>query len=228
MRKASRPGPSGCLASGPARARARDPGQPELDRSASTSSRSRSAAGPCLLRSPDLGQGFPHSPLARLGLAGPRRGRRGRRRGTLRGARTRERAPLLPVLQTRARSGARGIPGMRRSPPAPGPLLAGIATPYARPGHAPRARQVGPHPGEPAGPRCTATSGAYPPAPRAPNPELPPRTSLGTRCSPELLLRGRARGHGVPQHPSRVTPPEPHGRTFPAHARTPAGTPGRV
>lgn len=109
---------------------------------------------------------------------------------------------------------------MRRSPPAPGLLLAGIATPYARPGHAPRARQVGPHPGEPAGPRCTATSGAYPPAPRARNPELPPRTSLGLRCSPELFLRGRAHGHGVPQHPSRVTPPSPTNAPFGTRAKT--------
>lgn len=195
-------------------ARARDPGQPELDRPASTSSRSRSAAGPGLLRSPDPGQGTLHSPLARLRLAGPCRGRRGRRRGTLRGARARERAPLLRVLQHARTLGSARNPWNEAQPARAGLLLAGIATPYARPGHAPRARQVGPHPGEPAGPRCTATSGAYPPAPRARNPELRPRTSLGLRCSPELFLQGRAHGHGVPQHPSRVTPPSPTNAPF--------------
>lgn len=195
-------------------ARTRDQGQPELDRPASTSSRSRSAAGPGLLRSPDPGQVPCTHRLPASGWPGHAGGTEDGG-GARSGARELGNALLSSGFSnTRARSGARGIPGMRRSPPAPGLLLAGIATPYARPGHAPRARQVGPHPGEPAGPRCTATSGAYPPAPRARNPELPPRTSLGLRCSPELFLRGRAHGHGVPQHPSRATPPSPTNAPF--------------
>lgn len=102
---------------------------------------------------------------------------------------------------------------MRRSPPAPGLLLAGIATPRPRPGHAPQAGQVEPHPGEPAGPRCTSPGGA----------RTLRRSALGTqgsgpgrrwgRVAPrEELERGRARGHSVPQHTRRA--PEPRGRTF--------------
>lgn len=118
-------------------ARARDQGQPELDRPASTSSRSRSAASPGLLRSPDPGQGTLHSPLARLGLAWPCRGRRGRRRGTLRGARARERAPLLRVLQHARTLGSARNPWNEAQPARagspPGRHSHALRTPRTRP-----------------------------------------------------------------------------------------------
>lgn len=117
---------------------------------------------------------------------------------------------------------------MRRSRPAPGFLRAGKATPRPRPGHAPLARQVGPRPGKPAGPRCTATSGAYTPAPRAPSPAFWPGISLGTRCSPRGAPSGQDTWTRGSSASPRATPPEPHGLVFPAHARTSAGTLKRV